>query len=302
MSFRIDSGLFKLDFTDRHAILGIPVDADIKDIRRRYLKIARRLHPDSCPAESQAEKEWANQLLSKLVNPAYEKLSQQRSLDEYTLLLSEVGKRLAQETLEEIELKGQLTGQLSQTSNIEHVYRTLIYQLAEKQYESLEQVLQMIAQISELNLVYLKRRAASVPSQLLKKAKDESAPSPKAGEPSPPPKSFVDQYFRRAQELMAESKFAKAGLELQEAIKLEPNNSRCHSLMGMLYLKQNLLTMAKIYFERSLTLNPKDEIGLAGTGQLEQLGQRSGGKKALPKSSDKSSGGVFGGIFGRKNK
>ncbi len=76
MSFRVDSGLFKFDFTDHHAILGVPVDADAKDIRKRYLKIARRLHPDSSSFLDSTEKEWANQLLAKLVNPAYEKLSQ----------------------------------------------------------------------------------------------------------------------------------------------------------------------------------------------------------------------------------
>jgi preprotein translocase subunit Sec63 len=47
MSWKIDRGLFKYDFIDYHAILCVSVDADVKDIRKRYLKIARRLHPDS---------------------------------------------------------------------------------------------------------------------------------------------------------------------------------------------------------------------------------------------------------------
>jgi len=76
MSFKIDSGLFKFNFTDHHAVLGVPVDAEFKDIRKRYLKIARCLHPDSCSAQSEADKQRANQLLSKLVNPAYENFSQ----------------------------------------------------------------------------------------------------------------------------------------------------------------------------------------------------------------------------------
>ena len=79
MSFKFDSGLFQFDFTDHHAVLGVSVDADIKEIRKRYIKIARRLHPDSCTAESKADKERANQLLSKLVNPAYEKFSHESS-------------------------------------------------------------------------------------------------------------------------------------------------------------------------------------------------------------------------------
>jgi len=34
--FKIDSGLFQFDFTDHHAVLGVPIDADFKDIRKRY--------------------------------------------------------------------------------------------------------------------------------------------------------------------------------------------------------------------------------------------------------------------------
>ncbi|NET53020.1 MAG: J domain-containing protein, partial [Merismopedia sp. SIO2A8] len=75
MSFQIERGLFKFDFTDHHAVLGIPIGADKKEVRKRYLKIARNLHPDSSKAEGEAEKQQANQLLSKLVNPAYEQLS-----------------------------------------------------------------------------------------------------------------------------------------------------------------------------------------------------------------------------------
>jgi hypothetical protein len=41
MSFQIERGLFKFDFTDHHAVLGIPVNADVKEVRKRYLKIAR---------------------------------------------------------------------------------------------------------------------------------------------------------------------------------------------------------------------------------------------------------------------
>jgi len=48
MSFEMTKGLFKYDFTDQHAILGVPLDAEYNDIRKRYMKIARRLHSDTC--------------------------------------------------------------------------------------------------------------------------------------------------------------------------------------------------------------------------------------------------------------
>ena len=74
MSFQIDRGLFKFDFTDYHAVLGVSVDADVKEVRKQYLKIARLLHPDSSKSNDEAEKQQANMLLTKLVNPAYEQL------------------------------------------------------------------------------------------------------------------------------------------------------------------------------------------------------------------------------------
>jgi len=296
MSFRIDGGLFKFDFTDHHAILGVPVDADAKDIRKRYLKIARRLHPDSSSLLDSTEKDWANQLLAKLVNPAYEKLSQHGSTVEYILLLSQMGKRLVQES-PTVELQSQLSRQLFQTSDIEQVYKTSLHNLAEKQYDSLEHILQLIAQISELNLVYLMRKAdtgiQSQPSSQDAKGNSASTTTSTPSTPSPTqqkPESAMAQYFRRAQKFIAENNVAQARAELREALKLEPNNSHCHSLLGMVYLRQNQVTMAKVHFERALQLNPKDETALAGKRQL--------------KPSDKSSGGsgMFGGLFGRKNK
>jgi len=297
MSFKIDGGLFKFDFTDYHAILGAPVDANIHDIRKRYLKIARCLHPDSCSAQSPAEKDWANQLLSKLVNPAYKKLSQNRSLDEYMLLLTQMGKRLKQESAP-IELKSELSKQLAQTSNIAHSYKTSLNKLALKQYDSFDNALQLIAEISELNLVYLMHTAdTKIQSQSLIQAANQSSGT-KITSPPPQPESFVAQYLRRAQELMAEDNLAQAGVELQEALKLEPNNSRCHTLIGVVYLKQNRLTMAKVHFERALKLNPKDEIALAGKGKLDTgAGQPNNQRNPLDKF-----GGVFGGLFGGKKK
>lgn len=313
MSFKIDSGLFKFDFTDHHAILGVAVDADAKEIRKRYLKIARRLHPDSGSFLSSADKDLAGQLLSKLVNPAYEKLSQPNSPAEYALLLSQMGRRLAQESVT-TELKNQLSQQLSQTNNVDSVYKSSLHKLAEMQYDALEQALQLIAQISELNLVYLVRKANTgiQPQPVHQAVKDNSASTPPAQQAeslSTPPAqqaiSLVTQYCQRAQKFITENNFAQARAELQEAIKIEPNNSRCHSLMGMVYLRQNQVPMAKVYLERALQLNRQDEIALTGKKELEQMGHKSAGKTATSSKSNQakpSDGGVFGSLFGRKNK
>ncbi len=308
MSFKIDRGLFKYDFIDHHAVLCIPVDADAKDIRKRYLKVARRLHPDSRVTPDPAEKQLATELLSKLVNPAYEKLSQEKNYAEYILVLSHMGKRLVQESAS-VELSSDIAKQLATAPNVEHIYKTAIAKIAETQYESLQQALQVIGVLSELNLVYLMRSVgksfAAQPTPTQSHAK-QTPPLPTLE----PPKqdSAVIQYLRRAQDLMEKNQLAQARVELQDALKLEPNNSRCHSLIGVVYLKQNQTTMAKVHFDRTLQLDPNDQIALAGRRKIEQLtGSKSGAKLKVTsdtkaKQPNKSGGGLFGGLFGGNKK
>jgi len=83
--------------TDHHAVLGVPIDADVRDIRKRYLNIARRLHPDST-AESEAEKQWLANYCQSL-STQLTKNSHKRSA-EYIVLLKEMSKRLVQESLQ----------------------------------------------------------------------------------------------------------------------------------------------------------------------------------------------------------
>ena len=327
MSFNIDRGLFKFDFIDHHAVLGIPVNADVKEVRKRYLKIARNLHPDTIKVTSEAEKKLANQLLSKLVNPAYEELSQNHR--DYVVNLGHMGRRLAGEK-GKIPLNGEAAQKLSKAGpNLDNSYKSLVQSFAVKQYESLDQVLEKIAQLSELNMVYLmlsggKMGTASVTSDgttgsgATEKAKPPSSGTDKMRppvmdktSPSDSGLSRVGEYIRRAEGYMAKQNFAGAILELREALKLEQNNSRGHTLLGVAYLKQNQPGMAKVHINKALQLNPKDELALKGKRHLEGLAQKNNttGKQTTPpkpepsKSSDKSSGGgLFGKMFGPKKK
>jgi len=310
MSFEIGRGLFKYDFTDHHAILGIPVDADVKSVRKRYLKIARNLHPDSCKAASEAEKKQASQLLSKLVNPAYEQLSQDSR--DYAISLKLMGKRLAGEK-GKISIASEAAKQLTRAgAGLENTYKSSLQNLASKQYASVSEALEKIAQISELNLVYL----------MLKDGKDAPPktpikPPPKPPDPDPekspepdPVKTRVAAYIRRAEGYIAKNNFAKAILELRDALKLEQKNSACHSLLGEAYLRQKQNAMAKVHFNKALQLNPKDEKALKGKKYLEHLAAKSGGAKSATSSGTsgkpsgnqgKSGGGLFG-MFGNKKK
>lgn len=330
MSFHIERGLFKFDFTDHHAVLGIPVNADVKEVRKRYLKIARNLHPDTIKSATEAEKKLANQLLSKLVNPAYEQLSQNNR--DYVVNLGHMGRRLAAEK-GKVPLTTDVAQKLSQAGpNLENAYKSLVISLATKQYDSLDQVLDKIAQISELNMVYLMLSGGKISGGVATgNAQPKSATGKPAGGPpggsvggtgnnqavtkgSPLPDSGlsrVSEYLRRAEGYLAKQNFAGAVLELREALKLDQNNSRAHTLLGIAYLKQNQATMAKVHIHKALQLNPKDELALKGKKHLDGLAQKgnSGSKPSVPpkatpsKPSDKSGGsGLFGKMFGPKKK
>lgn len=338
MSFEIDRGLFKFDFTDHHAILGIAVDAEAKEIRKRYLKIARRLHPDSCKSAIEAEKKLANQLLSKLVNPAYEQLSQSNSRD-YLVSLGLMGRRLAGEGTK-IPLASEAAKQLFRSgANLDNAYKTLVQKLASTQYDSLDQVLDKIAQISELNMVYLmlskgdlakstdrKPEVRPTPTDPKKGTQTVGADRKKTGSTTSGATSASDgqlpvsgisragEYMRRAEGYIAKNNFAAAVLELREALKLDPNNSRSHSLLGASYLKQGKATMAKVHINKALEMNPNDELAIKGKKHLDALTQKAGGgaakatsqpassKQSDKKQPDKSGGGGLFGFFGGKKK
>jgi curved DNA-binding protein CbpA len=331
MSFQINRGLFLLEFVDHHAVLGVPIDADAQTIRKRYLKIARRLHPDSCGAEDAEEKQRYSDFLSKLVNPSWEKLSQEKERTEYDLLLKLKGQQAAQKDSFDL---GNLGKELSTASNPDHFYRASLKGLADRQYDQIDQLLDIIGQISELNMIYLIRKGgqtgntSTTPqkqiftgSNLPDSSQSTVAPQPMTRTPSAPRESVVDQYCRRAEEYTVKGNFAQAVLELRDGLKIEPSNSRCHGLLGMVYLRQNQATMARIHINKALEIDPTNEVALLGKQRLEKIAAAANsatapkGAKAVPQASakaapksnkpnDKSDGGGSGlfGLFGGKKK
>jgi curved DNA-binding protein CbpA len=316
MSFNIEQGLFNLDFIDHHAVLGVPVDAEIKEIRKRYLGIARRLHPDSCVTESEADRQRASELLSKLVNPAYEKLSQERNYTEYMVLLKLKGQQ-AMRQQETVVLSSDTARQLASVSEVEQTYRATLKELAAQQYQSLEQAIERIGQISELNLVYLMRKHGKIESAAKKPAAQVSSGAaagspgrsaqPQPATPHPPTREeLINSNLRRAHAYEVKQDYAKAIQELREALKINPTNSHCHSRLGVVYLKLNQATMAKIHFNQALKLNPQDPVALEGKRRLEPASgaaPKDAAQKPSAKDSksDKSGGGLFG-LFGGKKK
>ena len=299
--FTFTQGLFKFDFTDHHAILGVSLDAKFPEIRKRYMRVARRLHPDTCPFENERDKDFANQLLSKLVSPAYNKFSKESDHAELFVILNKLGNTVTQKG-SQIKFTTDAAKQIAKGGDYQEKYKVALEELSDRQYESLDKTLEITEEISELNLAYLLRSKngfdrQSVPPPVKPPVNQEKSTTVKSKGQNP----LVEQACSRAESLISTKNYAKAILELKGALKIEPNHSLCHALLGLCYLQQNQGTMAKIEVKKALSLNPKEPKALEVKKLLEQALTGKSNKKVTGNKTDKG-GGLFGGLFGGNKK
>jgi curved DNA-binding protein CbpA len=150
--FRIEQGICQYDFNDYYAALGVPITADTVTLRKRYLSIAKVLHPDIY-GRAPLEKHLATQYLAKLVNPAYHVLNQGLERTAYTAVLKLLGKRLMKKG-QRINPQSEAARQLLYFPS-DFSYEKAVMEVSEFQYQSLDTILEYSGQISELNLVYI---------------------------------------------------------------------------------------------------------------------------------------------------
>ncbi|MGB8699001.1 MAG: J domain-containing protein [Thermosynechococcaceae cyanobacterium] len=321
MTLQLKQGLAVFGYSDHYAILGLEVDASAAAIRKRYVQLARLLHPDSC-AKSE-NKEQASQILSKLVNPTYQILSQEKERTDYNTLLRLVGQRAVLEVKPD-KLQSQLARELFKAPEFEVFYHDALQDLAQRQYLQLDRSVTFIEQLSELNLVYLLRRETQKTQQASKVSfaePEKPVPAPPASNPEvavtvnakePVEKTtasgsddFVKQYIRRAEEFIAKNLYPSAMQEIRDALRLNPQSSRCNSLMGIVYLKQKQPKMAKEYLAKALKFDPNNAEAKQGMAEVQK--QEAQAAKAAPASAKPPQGtvkpterrGLFG-LFGSK--
>jgi tetratricopeptide (TPR) repeat protein len=342
MSFVLKNGLFRLNVTDHHAILGVSLDADAKEIRLKYLKIVQTLHPDRCKSDV-IRKELASEILSKLVNPAYEHLSRKQSFAEHQLVLTQIGKHLT-EKKEQLNVTSEAAQELLKAGDrVELVYPNLLKNLAEQEYQYLEKVTDNIEAISELHLVYLALKQGKGINreervETSAKPKEQPAVQPTdAVTPQSKPETTVQSnpaaassnavnnkeqdeeaaikeriaaYIRRASDYIAHGSYTQAIAELKYALKLDPHHATSHALMGKAYLEQRQITMAKVHINKAFDANDRDPMIIELKKQLDKLDPNrskqetaKSTKPANDKSAAKSTNsGIFGGLFGPKKK
>jgi len=292
MTFPISQGLFQYDLMDHFAILGVSIDAEQEEIRERYLKIAYKLHPDTCRTHTPDEKEQAHQLLSKLVNPAYEHLGRDLSREEFRLVLAQMGKAMGRD-LSKITISSEPARKLAQSSaNYELAYQKILQSLAIDQYTALENTYQKIGQLSELNLVYLiltegQGNRKTTPKVFISQGNTNQSelvrPAFTTAVQTKSNESPLEAYIRRAQASLDENNPAQAlrelrdalrqepDRELRDALRQEPDNGICHALIGLAYLRQNQLSMARVHINRAWKASPQDATVIRCKRELDKV-------------------------------
>ncbi|MEM1278795.1 MAG: J domain-containing protein [Cyanobacteria bacterium P01_H01_bin.152] len=304
-------------FSDPYAILGVAVTADERRIAKRYRQIAKRLHPDQQIGASEAAREFANIVLTRLVNPAYQRLKQDKGRAEALATLRFKVRRLTRED----KLITQVTQsqQLLQVNEaeVDIFYENALTELSDNQYSSTDSFSAQTDAIAELNLVYLRRKmgepvirekrtglmsTAKTASPISVTEAEAEAEQQSATQSAEQPQvDYGQRHVVRAKTYIASKSYAEAVQELRDAVRIDPNNSNYHTMLGQAYLLQQLSGMAKVHIRQALKLDPKNRIAQKYAKQLEiQIPPQGASNNGHAKSPDQGKKGSFFKLFSSK--
>jgi tetratricopeptide (TPR) repeat protein len=268
-------------FPDPYAVLGVSVTADERRIAKRYRQVAKRLHPDQQLKADEETRQFANQILTCLVNPAYQRLKQDKGRAETLATLRFKVRRLSRE--QKLVAQGSLAKKLMDLdeSEVEIFYEKALTELSETQYLSADVFSQQTLAIAELNLIYLRRkmgdpvirekRTGLVSATTVKSPVATPPPAKKAagnGDEAPPI-SYAQRHVMRAKTYIASKCYQEAVQELRDAVRIEPDNSNYHTMLGQAYLLQKMTGMAKVHIRQALKLDPNNMVARKYAKQLE---------------------------------
>jgi curved DNA-binding protein CbpA len=289
-NFKINKGLASYGISDHYAILGLPMTTDAAQIRKKFLKLAKILHPDVF-GRTPEEKETATKYFSKMVSPAYQLLNSDRERGEYLATLRMFAQNKKQK--EEVPtLSSELAQKLYRIPH-EITYKQYVEQVSPKQYETLDSIMEYTAILSELNLVYLFTQTSLSFSSSSSTATPVGSQGTNA-EATPaakPAQSPALRNLNMAELFISKKQWTDALKELLSAEKLDPNNAKVYALKGLVQMNQNAAAIAKASFQKALKLDPKEPTA------IKYINQVSAATKPPEKPPEKK-GGLFG--WGKK--
>ncbi|WP_035985113.1 J domain-containing protein [Leptolyngbya sp. KIOST-1] len=266
-------------FTDPYALLGVSVAADERRILKRYRAVAKQLHPDALINATPELQQFAGQVLPKLVNPAYQRLKQDKGRNEVLATLRFKVRRLSRD--QPLNPTAEQSKQLLAIpeAEVDVFYEQAVDRLCDRQYETVANFERFTQQLSELNLVYLRRKMGAPVIRekrtgLMSTASIPRSPAPLPADPPSDGKStsglmYAERHYSRAQEYLKGKNIQAAIQELKDALKIDPQNSSYHCLIGQAYLLSQLTGMAKVHFKQALRLNPNNAVALKYAQQLK---------------------------------
>ncbi len=293
---RIDRGISQFNH-DYYAALGLPIITSPIYIRHVYVSIARILHPDVYGFSAE-QKEVATQYLAKLVNPAYNVLMKEQERQAYQAIFKLLAKRLMQKS-RNIPIYSTAACELMSAPS-DGFYERKVASIAKLQYQSLQNILEYTAQVSELNLVYILYKegyqygAPNLPPVLMPMAnKNYQLASDRQIDRQVNKQinqqadatviqtitqtriqtsiessiqindvSAIGDRLKICEIYISQNDWKKALRELRDILMLDKNNSKCLAMLGVVYKNINQPQMAKISLQRSLQLNPQEPLAL----------------------------------------
>lgn len=246
---------------DPYALLGVPVNADERQILKRYRQIAKQLHPDKQLDKDLASSEFARQIMAQLVNPAYQRLKQAKTRSETLTTMRFQVKCLVQTPPPPPTASSAQQLLRLPDNEVDARYDQAVGQLAQAQFTSASVFHSAVTELNQLNLSFLRRKVQE-PSLAPKRTELMLAPPPptpltKADEP---PIDYAEMYRTRAQTYLKQQNYVAAVQELREALKLEPKNAEFHSLIGQAYYVQKMHGMARAHFRQTLNISPNHGV------------------------------------------
>lgn len=301
-------------FSDPYAVLGLSVTADDRRVLKRYRTVAKLLHPDSYTHSAADDRDFASQLLARLVNPAYQQLKQEKGRAEVVATMRFRVRRLNgdEPLLPQTELGERLLR--TPVPQVDVFYEQAVTRLAEAQFLPLSDFATVTQQLIELNQVYLYLKMGE---PLIREKPTGIIPPPvqrpaefqlKTEETSATAVNYAQRHYQRAQEYGRKENWAQAIAELRDAIRLEPTRGEFHSLLAKAYLMQDLVGMAKVHFRQALKFNPEDPLAVYYAAKLKipvdappvrSDTPKSPAARTAAKSTVGANGGLFS-LFGRK--
>ena len=252
------------------------------------------------------------------MNPAYEALTQEKAMTEHLIVLRLRGERLSQDT--SVQLQSEAARAIAKSNNAISVYANSLKPLVESQYETIDQVVDLIGEISELNLAYLMSTAGSngggAAAASASSGRASTTPAPAATPaaarqktPPPPPsprqqrEAIIASYHKRAAEFAAKKDYSRAILEMRDAVKSHPTNGQCHAQLAAYYLQAGQPKMTKIHLKRALEFDSDNSLAQELDTKLNQTTAKTPTRtsSSAKSASAKSKGGLFG-LFGGKQK